>query len=877
MDTFTNLPKKSQKGCLKAGFIDLLKKKTGGILNMDHQIEQWKMCEISFQSDVAYREPFYEAELVCEFTGPEGQKLTRPGFWYGKDVWKVRVALNATGIWSYKTTCTDRSNQGLSGREGQILCEEYSGDLEIYRRGFLKISENNRYFAYADGTPFFYLGDTHWFLPHEKIDRSGVEGVPSQFHYMVDVRVSQGFTVFQSEPLYFANYPHVYRLQDGLDEEDAAGFRLLDEKFDYIADQGLVHANAQLFFVNEINHRAYTPEYLIRLAKYWVARYGAYPVLWTTAQESDPDCYGSVPPEKWFVVAETIANNDAYRHPLTAHMCNSGVCGAHNTAWGKKYYHDWFSLQPGGDMKNTQYMKDIWDYPNPKPALVYETGYENLWNDKDGAIGAGYKAFQFGLCGYGYGAHGVWNDNYDRNDWMDYGGYHRWFEGLNLPGGARLGYMREFYETICWWKLTPCFDDPAWSDFGANSAKITAVIGRETYTVYFFNQNRATGTLRNMLDADYTARWYSVDTGAYTDIGLVRPKSGSLTLPEKPDENPWMLLVSCDPRILSGESAGLFIRSEELKTTLWYNGASVKLSTNRPARFTVTDLCGKKTECAAITEDGELTAKGKNGVVRVTAEGPNGEKACKTMIVLRQDQLHSPSKAQAIAVKGDKDRMTIDAQKHRLQIMPVFTPEDAQDQRVEWTLSAPDGSASPLAYLGEHGMVHAIADGLFRMTARSLDGSGCTGSAVFTIEGHGEASLAAGATVITSDFTQAYGKRTHPARALNGVVDNFSGWCSMAHASCENPVWFELDMGTQKCFNQIDLYTTELGYMLKDFDVQAWVGGEWVTLFSVRDNDRRLQSHRFPEVVAKKIRVWCLKGDKDGNARIDQINVYQKS
>ena len=60
-----------------------------------------------------------------------------------------------------------------------------------------------------------------------------------------------------------------------------------------MAEKGLVHANAQLFFVAELgyNRENYPDAYLEKLCRYWVARYSAYPVMWTTAQECDNDYY----------------------------------------------------------------------------------------------------------------------------------------------------------------------------------------------------------------------------------------------------------------------------------------------------------------------------------------------------------------------------------------------------------------------------------------------------------------------------------------------------------------------------------------------------------------------------------------------------------
>jgi hypothetical protein len=125
--------------------------------------------------------------------------ISRPAFWDGGRTWKVRFAPPHTGVWEMTTSATDARNKGLDGVTATVQCDPYSGNLEIYKHGFLKVSPNSRYFVYADGTPFFYLGDTHWILSHERFNTSNAPGVASQFKYIVDKRVSQGFTVFQSE------------------------------------------------------------------------------------------------------------------------------------------------------------------------------------------------------------------------------------------------------------------------------------------------------------------------------------------------------------------------------------------------------------------------------------------------------------------------------------------------------------------------------------------------------------------------------------------------------------------------------------------------------------------------------------------------------
>ena len=172
--------------------------------------EKWVAYEISFDSDVLYPDPVYTCDLDVVFTNADtGTTFTQPAFWCGGTAWKVRVALTELGEWSYETKCTDTQNTGLHGKVGNIQCVPYSGDLAIYKHGFLKTEKGTRYFMYDDGTPFFYLGDTHWTLPVEEIDGIGgisqeladEYGITSQFQYIMDVRMAQGYTVMQTQPL----------------------------------------------------------------------------------------------------------------------------------------------------------------------------------------------------------------------------------------------------------------------------------------------------------------------------------------------------------------------------------------------------------------------------------------------------------------------------------------------------------------------------------------------------------------------------------------------------------------------------------------------------------------------------------------------------
>lgn len=128
----------------------------------------WVASELAFQSAGSYENPFYDVEFDFVFTHRQsGTTYKVPAFWNGGQNFIVRYALTKRGLWDFTVECSDESNP-LNGLTGTVACMNYDGEHEIYKRGFLKAEQ--RYFTYADGTPFFYLGDTHWHMALEEID-----------------------------------------------------------------------------------------------------------------------------------------------------------------------------------------------------------------------------------------------------------------------------------------------------------------------------------------------------------------------------------------------------------------------------------------------------------------------------------------------------------------------------------------------------------------------------------------------------------------------------------------------------------------------------------------------------------------------------------
>ncbi len=542
---------------------------------MDHRLPpyhygdmvRWRVAELTFCSDLGYTDCLNDVDLDVLFTHSNGTSLKVPAFWRGTNHWMVRFTPTLSGEWTFETICSDKSNKGLHEQAGSLNCKEYQGDLAIYQHGFVKTDPGKRYFTYADGTPFFYLGDTHWNIPVNSLEN---------FKTIIDKRIEQGFTVIQSEPLDAG-----YDLTNGFTSSDLYYFAKLDKRFQYVADQGLVHANAQLVFVSELgwNRDKYPDEYLEKLCRYWVARYSAYPVMWTTAQESDNDYYYDKGTQDYFdadnnpwrQVAGYIHQYDPYNHPQTAHMEGAIWTIASQSSFRELPGHSWFAAQwkpkKNGQL-NFSIPEDFWYNGQGKPTVNYEGHYDHLATKEFGARMQGWTAFLNGMCGHGYGAIDIWlyNSNYQMDGPTITDGdtvtikdkQTKWDVSLEFPSACQMGHMHSFFDSIPWWELIPRFDDPDW--FSNDSSWYSlASMDNDLYVVYFYNKTgRNTGTLKNLDDHHtYRAQWYNPREGLYLPISSsVISTGGNWVIPEKPDSLDWVLLLTNDGERLMDKIQG---------------------------------------------------------------------------------------------------------------------------------------------------------------------------------------------------------------------------------------------------------------------------------------------------------------------------------
>jgi hypothetical protein len=520
----------------------------------------WRTLELSFQGDREYPNPYLDVEATVAFLGPDAQVVHRPAFWDGGRTWRVRFAPPRPGVWRYRSSSGDPSDRGLDGREGELVCGNEPAVDPFHAHGFLRVSADGSHLVHADGAPFFWLGDTHWRLTSERWDASNKPGWSSQFRGMVDRRVAQGFTVYQTNVLSWTgpDSPDSFLIPGTrpaqLDVERVRS--VLDPRMAYIAERGLLNA------VGVAWHGAIDGdvEGMVRFARYLVARYGSHPVVWTLAGEVagyDPELR-QARLDGWRRVALGIRDADDYDHPRTAHLTAERPIPS--------YYQDedWLSCtlnQHGhGDVDpDARHYRSFLAAHPVRPLIEGEAMYEGLTSVEypgrrtvtDTMVRhSAYRAIQSGCCGYSYGAQGVWNGAWDRDDAADMWGDLPWFDGIDLPGADQLGHLRRFFEALEWTALRPdpdCFVTENVFNASLYRPDFSADASRRTVVGFFAETYRLGGgqaSLTGLADLAHQIQWFDPRSGEYLDIGDGRlPSEGVINLPDKPDDQDWVLLA----------------------------------------------------------------------------------------------------------------------------------------------------------------------------------------------------------------------------------------------------------------------------------------------------------------------------------------------
>jgi len=441
-------------------------------LNAAHfSTEANRPTEISFTSEKDYADPFDLVTLDAVVSTPGGRLLRVPAFWAGGKTWRVRYASPVMGTHSFRTECNDPSNPALHGVTGEIEIKPYNGDNPLFQHGPIRVAEDRRHFAYADGTPFFWLGDTWWMGLSKRL------GWPEDFQELAADRRDKGFTVVQIVAGLYPDMPAFDErgLGDGgfpweklYTRIRPEYFAAADRRIEYLTEQGLVPCIVGCW--------GYHLPWLgmKKMKQHWrylIARWGAWPVVWCASGEQAMPWYTSGSKEaesqllrrEWTEVIRHIRATDPFHRMLTTHPRRN----ARDELLDATLF-DFEMQQSGHGSPAPQHAAQAlagWNRLPLMPVLSGESRYEALEIKPPLGAKEAREAFwahllNSGCAGHTYGANGIWQVNridqrYGKspggNDW----GGTPWSEAMRLPGSTQLAHAKRFLLTLPWYQLAP--------------------------------------------------------------------------------------------------------------------------------------------------------------------------------------------------------------------------------------------------------------------------------------------------------------------------------------------------------------------------------------------------------------------------------------
>jgi hypothetical protein len=427
--------------------------------------QQWNVFETSYESAKAYPNAFTEVEVDVVFM--QGEKQWKiPAFWAGDKKWTVRFAPPTQGKYTYRVECSNKANSGLNGKEQTLSVAAYNGNNPLLKHGFLRVSENKRYFEYADGTPFLWLGDTWWKGLCGRITWEG-------FQELTADRKAKGYNVvqiigggpFPDEPLFDERWKNEGGMPYEKDFEhlNPAYFDYADRRIKHLVENGIVPAivGAWGWHTQMISNETIDDgkgKWFNRHWRYLIARYGAYPVIWIVAGEMRHPYLNDV--------AKYVRENDPYKH-LTA-MHPPGVPEMQS---GRKVvkdeslvdfdflqtaHNEWASAPITVSQVTMSYSKTP-----PMPVVNGEVTYE--WHKNQSR--ADLQRFMFWTCmlngaaGHTYGAGGIWQMNTEKVHGSTAYETVPWYVAMHYPGSTQLGLGKNLLEQYPWWRFEP---HPEW-------------------------------------------------------------------------------------------------------------------------------------------------------------------------------------------------------------------------------------------------------------------------------------------------------------------------------------------------------------------------------------------------------------------------------
>lgn len=498
----------------------------------EQHIPLWGKFEYHLESSGVYKNLFHDVQLSGVFTSPSGKQTLVDGFWDGGQTWRIRFCPDEQGLWHFITSCNQVEDDGLHNQETAFVCSEPISQTVFDRHGLVGLSSDGRYFAHADGTPFFWMGDTVWNGPLRADDESWAN--------YLDVRRQQGFNVVQwvatqwraaSQGDEHGSLAFTGREQIAL---NPTFFQRLDRKIQMMNQAGFLSVPVLLWAhkgknetANHLNPGFDLPEdQAVMLARYMLARWGADHNVWILAGDGDYDIADVA--TRWKRIGHDLFDGK-HHAPVTVHPISVQWT---QTQFEDEAWFDFISYQSGhGDSNEyTSWLVEgppamQWKTGKPRPVINLEPPYENhiaYHSRKPFDAAATRKRLYWSLlvsppAGVTYGGHGVWgwdDGTQPPEDHESTGVPLAWREALTMPAAEQITHLVELFKSRAWWRLRPA-QEILVTQLGIQEKErfVAAARSDDGLVMIYIPEGTTISLKADQLPPDVVAIWFNPRTG----------------------------------------------------------------------------------------------------------------------------------------------------------------------------------------------------------------------------------------------------------------------------------------------------------------------------------------------------------------------------
>lgn len=499
-------------------------------------VPKWSRFEITLPSSVAYANPMRDVTVTAVFVSPLGETNRVTGFWDGEKTWRVRFAPDLPGKWTYRTTCSDKTNASLQAQSGEFTCVAPLTKTALDRHGPLQVARDHHHFEHADRTPFLWLGDAAW--------NGGRLSALADWQLYAEVRASQKFTAAQwtVAPGKDANGETAFSGRSPL-TINVKFFQRLDAKVEALNRAGLLSAIAPLQEFGGAE-AGLSEDDAALLMRYAVARWGANQVAWIVAVEGDSM---GKRVDRWKRIGRAVFGSVPHA-PV--------ILMPGETHWLLDEFRDetWldaFALpKMSTDESGLQWMLSgplsvEWKKSPPRPIVNLSAPPETSADGNDARRMLWWSLFQNPTAGASYTATPVinWDTNLVTNINMLPHAMPAWHSALFLPGAKGVASAAEFLGTIDFAQLRPLPRALGTQPGFESPRRHVSVASLETknLTVVYVPEDRKVELANMAFVPSATATWLNVRTGERQPATAMA--GATTTLFSTPEPGDWLLVL----------------------------------------------------------------------------------------------------------------------------------------------------------------------------------------------------------------------------------------------------------------------------------------------------------------------------------------------